>query len=226
VIAAVRAAAAAAESTAHAARDFALTFGTAADSAAYLVRLEHLHEYRKFVEGWHEFYLMTGTAAVTLAGLLFVALSLHLEVLVQERFASLLVVARSTLSTFVVLLVVSLMLLAPDPTPRTTGITLVVFAGIFMVLTIREMRGAFRQEHAEFSRRLLRRRLLFPVFGYAIIVIIGAFVIRGIYEMLFLMVSVASGLLANAVWASWDLLVRVARTKERMKSEASGAGGS
>ena len=32
-----------------------------------------------FVEHWHEFYLMTGTAAVTLAGLLFVAISLHVD---------------------------------------------------------------------------------------------------------------------------------------------------
>ncbi len=212
--------AAVADSVAHAVPATVLALGAAADSAAHAVKLERLHEYRAFVDRWHEFYLMVGTAAVTLAGLLFVALSLHLEVLVQDRFKALLVVARSTLSTFVVLLVVSLMLLAPEPTPRTTGITLFVFSGIFFVLTVREMRGAFQHEHAEFSRRLLRRRLLFPVFGYALIAIVGLCVMRGIHEMLFLMLSIASGMLANAVWASWDLLVRVARTKDRMKAEA------
>lgn len=196
-----------------------LTMGAAADSAHYAMKLARLHEYRAFVERWHEFFLMTGTAAVTLAGLLFVSLSLHLEVLVQDRFAALLVVARSTLSTFVVLLIVSLMLLAPEPTMRTTGVTLFVFSTIFLVVTLREMRGAFRQEHAEFSRKLIRRRLLFPVFGYALIALLGLCVINGIFEMLYLMVSIASGLLANAVWASWDLLVKVARTKARMKTE-------
>lgn len=197
----------------------AQALGAVADSAHHAMKLARLNEYRAFVERWHEFYLMVGTAAVTLAGLLFVALSLHLEVLVQPRFASLLVVARSTLSTFVVLLIVSLMLLTPDPTMRTTGVTLFVFSTIFLVITLREMRGAFAHEHAEFSRRLLRRRLLFPVFGYALIALLGLCVINGIFEMLYLMVSIASGLLANAVWASWDLLVKVARTKERMRTE-------
>jgi hypothetical protein len=32
-------------------------------------------------EAWHDFYLLSGTAAVTLVGLLFVALSLHIEIL-------------------------------------------------------------------------------------------------------------------------------------------------
>ena len=100
-----------------------LTMGAVADSA-HAMKLARLHEYRAFVERWYEFYLMVGTAAVTLAGLLFVALSLHLEVLVQDRFSALLVVARSTLSTFVVLLIVSLMLLAPEPTMRTSGVTM------------------------------------------------------------------------------------------------------
>jgi len=41
--------------------------------------------FAEWVHGWHEFYLMTGTAAVTLAGLLFVALSLHLDRLVEKN---------------------------------------------------------------------------------------------------------------------------------------------
>ena len=58
------------------------------------------------------------------------------------------------------------------------------------------------------------------MFGYALIALLGLCVLYGIFERLYLMVSIASGLLANAVWASWDLLVNVARTKERMKTEA------
>jgi len=36
------------------------------------------------IEHWHEFYLLAGTAAVTLVGLLFVALSFHLDTLLHE----------------------------------------------------------------------------------------------------------------------------------------------
>lgn len=191
-------------------------FGAALDS---LPEAGRLHEYQAFVASWHEFFLMAGTAAVTLAGLLFVAISLHLEVLVQPRFAALLVVARSTLSSFVAVLVVSLMFLVPHSTPRVTGVTLCIFTVIFNALAIREMRGPLSHNHADFSSRLLRRRLMAPLVGYALIFIVGLFVLRGTLEMMFLMISATCLLLANAVWGSWDLLVRVARAKERSKGE-------
>ena len=38
----------------------------------------------ELIERWHEFYLLAGTAAVTLVGLLFVSLSFHLEALLHE----------------------------------------------------------------------------------------------------------------------------------------------
>src|SRR5262249_34662541 len=64
-----------------------------------------LHEW---FDRWHEFYLMAGTAAVTLAGLLFVALSLHLDRLVDESHEHLLALARVTLVSFTMVLFASM----------------------------------------------------------------------------------------------------------------------
>jgi len=36
------------------------------------------------VGGWHDFYLLAGTAAATLVGLLFVGLSLHLRIVIAS----------------------------------------------------------------------------------------------------------------------------------------------
>jgi hypothetical protein len=36
-----------------------------------------MEAFTQAVEGWHDFYLMIGTAAATLVGLLFVSLSLN-----------------------------------------------------------------------------------------------------------------------------------------------------
>ena len=75
-------------------------------------------------DGWHDFYLLAGTAAVTLVGLLFVALSFNLDVLVHETKAHVLAHARSTLLTFSYVLVVSLSALIPGQRPRLLGVML------------------------------------------------------------------------------------------------------
>ena len=49
-----------------------------------------------FVERWHDFYLLAGTASVTLAGLLFVALSIHIGELTLMIRASICSVCRAT----------------------------------------------------------------------------------------------------------------------------------
>ena len=77
------------------------------------------------------------------------------------------------------------------------------------------MRGAMRHEHADFTRRTVRRRVLAPLIGYGLIALTGVGLLRRDYGMMYVMVSAMSLLLANAAWASWDLLVRVARAKRR-----------
>src|SRR4051812_36974019 len=94
--------------------------------------------YSEFLEKWHDFFLLTGTAAVTLAGLLFIALSLHMEVLVQERFQGMLLVARSALVSFIVVMIVSITMLQPWLPARPTGIVLIMFAAVFSVLMMIE----------------------------------------------------------------------------------------
>jgi hypothetical protein len=73
-----------------------------------------VHTWNEFLDGWHEFFLMAGTAAVTLAGLLFVALSIHIETLIHDTRQHLLALARAILFSFVMVLTLSLMLARPD----------------------------------------------------------------------------------------------------------------
>jgi len=189
------------------------------DTAATGDRIRTLAEFRRFVDSWHEFYLMAGTAAVTLAGLLFIALSLHMDVLVEERFKALLVVARNTLGSFVLVLIVSLMMLVPDQSPRLVGTLMTAFATVFLILMLREALEAIHHHHEDFSRAQVRRRLIFPLVGYAMLVLVGLSVRAGVIEMLFLNISIFCMLLANGTWSAWDIMVRVGRAKERAKRE-------
>jgi len=167
----------------------------------------------EWVHGWHDFYLMTGTAAVTLAGLLFVALSLHLDRLVEKNHEHLLGLSRATLTSFIVVLVGSLMMLVPGLSARLTGTMLTVLGVVGVVTILNFMRSARHHPEGGFTRMQLRRRTLIPLAGYAMIIISGVGLLYGIPEGMYQMISACCMLLGNAAGTSWELLVKIAASK-------------
>jgi len=170
------------------------------------------------VAGWREFYLMAGTAAVTLAGLLFVAISLHIDALVQETHEHLVALARVTLFSFLFVMVLALVMLIPHQSMRVNGAMLVAIAVPYSVITVREMRRPARG-HADFSSALFRRRLILPLIAYAGTAAVGVQLVRHRTDYLLGLFSVTVLLLGNAAGTSWDLLVRVARIRHRSEPE-------
>ena len=86
--------------------------------------------YQVLAQRWHDFYIVAGTAAATLVGLLFVGLSLHLRaVLSRSEVRSL---ARVTLANFGLILFVSLFMVIPQGasavSPQLLG------AGVFSLM--------------------------------------------------------------------------------------------
>jgi hypothetical protein len=74
--------------------------------------------YEVLAQRWRDFYIVSGTAAATLVGLLFVGLSLHLRaVLSRSEVRGL---ARVTLANFGLLLFVSLFMLIPQSASATS----------------------------------------------------------------------------------------------------------
>ena len=176
-----------------------------------------------FQAEWHEFFLMTGTAAVTLAGLLFVAISLHVETLIHETRAHLLSLARAILMSYVMVLTFSLMMLVPAQSMRIVGVEMTVVGVVFAAVTARELRNQGGVDHPEFPRRLLRRRLVPMMLGYGLIAFTGAsIVVLRVPEFFFFTIGAFCMLLGNATGASWDLLVRTARIRRGVAETAGG----
>src|SRR5207253_10425095 len=88
--------------------------------------------YQVMAQRWHDFYIIAGTAAATLVGLLFVGLSLHLRaVLSRSEVRSL---ARVTLANFGLILFVSLFMVIPQgPTGASQSL---IGAGVFSLIVI------------------------------------------------------------------------------------------
>ena len=81
-----------------------------------------MHALEDALPHWHEFYTLLGTAAGTLVGLLFVAVTVSAGVFSSDRPAPLRVFLSATVVHFSSLLVVSLILLAPIENPILLGV--------------------------------------------------------------------------------------------------------
>ena len=195
----------------------------ATDSLAHAAAAAHRSEWIDFAASWHEFFLMAGTAAVTLAGLLFVAISLHVDALVHESRQHLLSFARLILFSYVGVLVLSLVMLVPAFSLRITAFQLVIMSIPLLGWTVRLSFGQEGAEHAEFSRAVLRRRALLSLLGFGFMAVTGLMMIlTDRFEFLYWVVGAVCMLLGNAAGASWDLLVRTARIRRHAEKAGDG----
>ena len=179
-------------------------------------------ELAEFFAGWHEFYLLAGTAAVTLVGLLFVSLSFNLDVLLHESKAHLLAHARSTLMVFTYVLVVSLGFLVPFQGLRVLAAMVGTASAVFGMLHVISSRTPAGLRLDEFERSMRRRGRIYTVcYAFAFLTAVAIGVLH-VPELAFNMISVICALLGNAMGISWSLLVEVGKLKARMAGEAAG----
>jgi hypothetical protein len=171
--------------------------------------------YAELLRAWHDFYLVAGGAAATLAALLFVGLSLHLRtVLSRPEVRNL---ARVTLVNFVCVLVVALVVVVPTAVPWQTGLQLLIPAVLSLAATVPGAANAVALK----GRSALRTGLLVRRFGFSLIcyvALIGvalAFFAGRSDDALVWLVGVVITLLYVAVYNSWDLLVTVGEEVER-----------
>jgi hypothetical protein len=185
-------------------------------------RLPERVPFPQYMESWHDCLLLAGTAAATLAGLLFIALALHLEQLVEASHEHLLALSRAMLTSFIVVLTASLVLLSPAFSRRVTGFSLAGVATAGAILTLKLMSGVRHHEEGGFSRRNMLRRKLILLIGYGFTIVSGVGIGFGIPELMSWTIAAFAMLLGNAAGTSFELLVYVARHKKQAR-ESRGA---
>src|SRR5262245_10731397 len=120
-------------------------------------------EFAAALERWHDVFLLTGTAAVTLIGLLFVSLSFNLDVILHETRAHLLALARQAFLGFIYVMVVSLFCLEPLERPKIIGVTLISLSGVFILIWVRHLLDMRRGDHSEIGWGALGFRAAFGI---------------------------------------------------------------
>jgi hypothetical protein len=156
---------------------------------------------------WRDFYILAGTAAATLVGLLFVGLSLHLRaVLSRPEVRSL---ARVTLANFGLILFVYLFMTFPQGPSATSPF--LVGSGLFSLGVIAPSVVAAGRSRTQTLRRYqLVSRFGSSVLAYVGVIIAGVLLGRGSEAAaLSWLLAVTLVLLVVSLRNSWDLLVSV-----------------
>ena len=168
--------------------------------------------YQAALAGWHDFFILAGTASATLVGLLFVGLSLHLRIVVTTSEVRSL--ARVTLANFGVVLFVSLfMVILQDPPAAGlqligAGIVSIVVAAPSLVGAVRSGEWSFEMSTTQRVRVALRFGL--SGLGYVAIIVAGILLLASSSAAFTVLVTTIVVLLVVSLRNTWDLLVTVA----------------
>jgi hypothetical protein len=177
---------------------------------------------------WAGFYGLIATASATLVGLLFIAVSLHLDILSNKQDSEARLAAEQTLSSFSALLVIGLIFNIPSIDSDGLGSTMVFLAaaglirvGILVVWHIkndwldRNRRPVIGRDYAFF----LLRRIVYPTVTYAILALAGSqFLVGntgGLNTLIYVDFTMLSGSLLNA----WSLLIDLSHFRIRRKND-------
>jgi hypothetical protein len=161
------------------------------------------------VDGWHDFYLLVGTAAATLVGLLFLSLSLNIEAITRDASADLRVLAAQTFTSFLNVVMLAVLFLIPDQVPLGLGLPLLGISGYGLYETVSRFSNVRRARPHGWGRGSVAIRFVVPAICFVALTIIAVSVLLGHTDGLYWLVPVMILLIVAASRNAWDLLLRL-----------------
>jgi cytochrome bd-type quinol oxidase subunit 2 len=169
---------------------------------------------------WRDFYLLAGTAAATLLGLMFVAVTFGASFVSAETSAEASETARAfldpTFMHFVQVLLTACALVSPSMGPTLLGALLVV-GGIARISSLgyvyRQMRAAHGR-HNDLELEDWLSGIVVPLAAHLVLIGTGAGFLMGRAAFAWLAV-VTIVVLVTGVYSAWELLLWLALTRAR-----------
>ncbi len=168
------------------------------------------------VMSWHDFYIMTGTASASLLGLLFVGLSLNLDIILRQENIRLSGLATQTFGNFVYVIFLSITMLIPGQNSLGVGIPLLIM-GFYGTLTNgRALVRAVQKPNPAWGAAYVFWRFVGPVLAFLGLLVISYYAFQSNASALYGLIAIIVFLLLVATRNSWDLLVQ-ARVQAQSK---------
>lgn len=158
------------------------------------------------VQDWQMFYATVAAACATLTGLLFVALSINLDLLRRDSEA--LWVAQQAFGEFLLVLMVALVFLIPHLGPLGLGVALLSLGAAYTLSIATRFLNTVRRPRRKQTVGAFFRGFGLSLAGCLGVIIIGVFMLLGYAEALYGLVFMLTALLASASENAWSLLVQ------------------
>ena len=172
----------------------------------------------QLVQEWQIFYATIATAAATLVGLLFVAMSLNVRMFTGNKNIGLKKLAILTLTNFLYIIIFALIFLIPRQGPIGLGLPLMCngFAGLMS--TIPHLRTLLSNIPQGISRRNTYIRAAMTLVAYLVLIIVSFLVmVRASTASLYWLVAPMILLLISASRNTWSLLISVREASAKNK---------
>ena len=164
--------------------------------------------------GWHDFFLAAAGTSAALLGLLFVGVSINLAAIAGEERVALRARAGQAFVNLLFALVISLLMLIPDPDPVSIAFGLVVVAGLGLLSLARNLYPVIRGRTLTRYWVHIARRSGWTAIA-DLILIFTAWRVWSAADALAIqnLVTVLLVLLIGAADAAWEMLVEVSRER-------------
>jgi hypothetical protein len=168
---------------------------------------------------WQNFYLLAGTAAATLIGLMFVAITFGASLVTRQTSESARAFIDPTFTHFVQVVVVACLMMIPTMGPTALGVLLLAIGALRSAALFRvfgHMKEAHRVHHdIEVSDWLTGIAL--PLLCYVLLGVTGAAFLAGYAAAFNVLAAVTVVILLNGIYGAWELVLWMAVTRAETK---------
>jgi hypothetical protein len=177
------------------------------------------------LQGWQNFYLLTGTAAATLTGLMFVAVTFGSSLVTRETAQSARAFLDPTYMHFVQVLLMACVVIIPAIGPTFLGGLLVLVALLRLsglVTVFRRYREAHRRA-GDIELSDWTMAIVLPLACHLVLLATGVAFVRREPVALLGLAAVTLGLLLVGIQGAWELLVWMALAVSERRRDAGAA---
>jgi hypothetical protein len=172
-----------------------------------------------FTEGilrWHDFYALVGGASAGLLGLLFVSVSMHIDLISRSTGNEVRILSEQTFLSFIYVLLISMLFMIPYQNATGLGLPLLamgVLACLHTAWTGLEFWRARQAPGRVLGSGYVLRRFVYPVVSYAGLTFVSLATLRGRSAALLWVLVVVLVLLLSATINAWQLMLLLAESK-------------
>jgi hypothetical protein len=169
---------------------------------------------------WESFYVIVGSSAAALTGLMFVVITLMADLETQRSDRAVAAFATPTIVHFCAALIVSATLSAPWRSLNNVAAALGVYGLWGLVYTLIVMRRTRRQQTYKPVFEDWLWHTMLPLAAYAALLLAAAVLTRDAERSLFVVAAVVLSLVLIGIHNSWDTVTYLAITQQEGQDKA------